>query len=191
MNSQTAEDRQLVRDCIRGNAGAQYRLYNTYAGYMMALCSRYTKCRADAEDILQEGFVKVFKNIDKYKGDGSLGAWIRKIMINTAIDYLKKNNKYQVSLFYPENEVMHPVSNDNPGVNIAAEELTKMIMQLPEGYQLIFNLYAVDGYSHAEIGKMLGIQEVTSRSQYARARKLLISWLRKTEEEIKAEKYGQ
>ena len=158
---------------------------------MLGVCHRYARNSGDAEDILQEGFVKVFKNIDKYKGDGSLGAWIRKIMINTAIDYLKKNNKYQVSLFYPENEVMHPVSNDNPGVNIAAEELTKMIMQLPEGYQLIFNLYAVDGYSHAEIGKMLGIQEVTSRSQYARARKLLISWLRKTEEEIKAEKYGQ
>ena len=191
MNVQTADDRQLAKDCTRGSTGAQYRLYNRYAGYMMALCSRYTKCRADAEDVLQEGFVKVFRNIGKYKGDGNLGAWIRKIMINTAIDYLKKNNKYQVSLFYPDADNMHPVSNDNPGVDIAAEELTKMIMQLPAGYQLIFNLYAVDGYNHAEIAKMLGIQEVTSRSQYGRARKLLISWIRKEEDEIKAEKYGK
>ena len=141
---------------------------------MLAVCYRYTKSIADAEDVLQEGFVKAFKNLYQYKGEGELGAWIRRIMVTTAINYLKRNARYQSELLFPD-EHLHAVDNEaHPEVKMAAKELADLIRQLPPGYQTIFNLYAIEGFNHVEIGKILGIQESTSRSQYARARALLV-----------------
>src|SRR5450631_817371 len=172
------DQRKLLNDCLKGEPSAQRALYEHFAHGMLGLCFRYTKSISDAEDVLQEGFIKVFKNLHQYKAEGELGAWIRRIMVNTAINYLKSASRYQYDLSFAESG-LHPVSDDDPEVLMNAKDLADLIRQLPAGYQTIFNLHAVEGYSHVEIGKMLGISEGTSRSQYARARALLINWLEK------------
>lgn len=170
---------QLVKNCLKGKAEAHKQLYDEFASPMLGVCYRYTKSLQDAEDVLQEGFVKVFRFLDQYNEEGELGAWIRRIMVNTAINYLKKSKKYQYDLLFDKNE-MHIINNDNPEVILNAKQLAELIRQLPTGYQTIFNLYAVEGFSHGEIGEILGISENTSRSQYMRARHLLISWITNT-----------
>jgi RNA polymerase sigma factor (sigma-70 family) len=179
---------RLVKECLKGQATAQRELYEHFAESMLGVCYRYTKSMADAEDVLQEGFIKVYRNLHQYKAEGELGGWIRRIMVNTALNYLKQNSRYQSDLSFLDTS-LHPVSNDNPEVRVNAKELGELIRQLPTGYQTIFNMHAVEGYTHVEIGKMLGINEGTSRSQYARARALLITWLSKQIEEIKKENY--
>lgn len=173
------DDRQLVKLCLKSNPAAQRELYNQYAKSMLGICYRYTKSIKDAEDVLQDGFVKVFTSLQQYKFEGELGAWIRRIMVNTALNFLKKNSRYRTEMFFPEQPPLHPVADDNPIIDIQTKELAELIRQLPQGYQTIFNLHAVEGYSHVEIGQMLGISDGTSRSQYARARALLISWIEK------------
>ncbi|MFN2440019.1 MAG: RNA polymerase sigma factor, partial [Chitinophagaceae bacterium] len=123
---------------------AQKELYDLFSKQMLGICYRFTKSIADAEDVLQEGFVKVFKNLHQYKGDGELGGWIRTIMITTALNYLKKHKSYQQELVFNEDH-LHPVSNDNPEIKLNAKELAELIRQLPTGYQTIFNLHAVEG----------------------------------------------
>ena len=145
------DHRQLVKDCMKGNRIAQRQLYNLFADSMLGVCYRYTKSMADAEDVLQEGFVKAFMHLDQYKFEGELGGWIRRIMVNTAINYLKKNSLYQSDLMFSENG-LHPVSGDDPEMSLSAKEIAELIRQLPPGYQAIFNLHGVEGYSHVEIG---------------------------------------
>ena len=178
----------LVKECLKGKGGAQRQLYELFAESMLGICYRYTKSMTDAEDVLQEGFIKVFKYLHQYKSEGELGGWIRRIMVNTALTYLKQNKRYQSDLSFLDNG-LHPVSNDNPDVALNAKDLAELIRQLPTGYQTIFNLHAVEGYSHVEIGKMLGIKEATSRSQYSRARSLLISWINTQKTEFKKTTY--
>lgn len=175
------EYNHLVKDCLKGNPAAQKELYQLFAPVMLGVCYRYTKSVEDAEDILQEGFIRVFKFLKQYNEQGELGAWIRRIMVNTALNYLKKSRKYQHDLLFDKDE-LHVVSYNDPQVALQARELAELIRQLPTGYQTIFNLYAVEGYSHIEIGQMLGISENTSRSQYMRARHLLIKWISDTNE---------
>jgi RNA polymerase sigma-70 factor (ECF subfamily) len=179
---------RLVKDCIKGRPEAQRQLYDEFSEVMLAVCYRYTKSLMDAEDVMQEGFIKVFRNIAQFKFQGELGGWIRRIMVNTALNWLKQNRNYQSDLSFFDNG-MHPVSDENPDVKVNAKDLADLIRQLPTGYQTIFNLYAVEGFTHVEIGKMLGINEGTSRSQYARARGLLITWLEKQSEEHKTATY--
>ena len=169
------EERQLVKDCLKGKPEAQRQLYEHFAKNMLGVCYRYTKSLRDAEDVLQEGFIKVFLGLKQYKFEGELGAWIRRIMVNTALNYLKRNRKYRDEMYFTE-QPLHPVADDNPVVNLQAKELADLIRQLPNGYQTIFNLHAVEGYTHVEIGELLGISDGTSRSQYARARAILITW---------------
>ena len=184
------DHRQLVKDCLRGKTAAQKQLYDYFADTMLGICYRYTKSMADAEDVLQEGFIKVFKNLEQYRFQGELGGWIRQIMVNTAINYLKKNSRYQSELSFTDSN-LHLVSDDDPEVLMSVKELAELIRQLPPGYQTIFNLHAMEGYSHVEIGQMIGINEGTSRSQYARARALLISWIKKNSTDAKAETYAR
>jgi len=175
----------LVKDCLKEKPAAQRQLYEHFARTMLAVCYRYTKSMADAEDVLQEGFVKVFRNLNQYKFHGELGAWIRRIMVTTAINYLKRNTRYQTDLLFPEDH-LHAISKENhPEVKLEAKELADLIRQLPPGYQTIFNLYAVEGFNHIEIGQILGIQESTSRSQYARARALLVQWIEQKNNDFK------
>lgn len=180
---------QLLKDCLKLKPEAQRRLYDHFAPSMLGVCFRYTKSISDAEDVLQEGFVKVFKHLKQYKSDGELGAWIRKIMVNTALNYLKSNRKYQYDLSFDEMP-LHLVSTDNPEVTLQTKELAELIRQLPTGFQTIFNLHAVEGYTHVEIASMLGISDGTSRSQYARARSLLIEWIEKFSIKEQEGQYG-
>lgn len=184
------DDGQLIRDCLKHKREAQKKLYDLFAPSMLAVCFRYTKNLDDAENILQDGFVKVFKHLNKYRGEGELGAWIRRIMVNTALNYLKTNKNYQYDLLF-EDSSLHAVSAEDPEVKLNAKEIANLVRQLPTGFQTIFNLYAVEGYKHVEIATMLGINEGTSRSQYARARALLIEWMEKTSLKEKGERYGR
>ncbi|MEO1448973.1 MAG: sigma-70 family RNA polymerase sigma factor [Bacteroidota bacterium] len=166
---------------------AQQELYGLFAPSMMAVCYRYAKSKAEAEDILQESFIKVFKNLPRYKDNGSLEGWIRRIVVNTAIDMLRKEKyvhrhveiqDYQMGT--GESAALHDLS---------LEELYAVIQRLPEGYRMVFNLYAIEGFSHAEVGKKLGITESTSRSQYTRARNLLKKWVEQMHETKKTYAY--
>lgn len=181
---------RLVKDCLKGKPAAQKELYDEFAGVMLAVCYRYTKSMSDAEDVLQEGFVRVFRHLGQFKFKGELGAWVRRIMVTTAINYLKKHSRYQTELMFSD-EHMHSVSGDNPEIKLQAKELADLIRQLPPGYQTIFNLYAVEGYNHMEIGEMLGIRETTSRSQYSRARALLIQWIDQANNDKKTSAYAR
>lgn len=184
------DEYELVKGCIKGKPAAQRHLYDQYSGVMLSVCYRYTKSMADAEDVLQEGFIKVYLNIQQFKFTGELGAWIRRIMVTTAINYLKRNERYQSELLFTD-DPLHVVNYQyDPEVTLNAKELADLIRQLPPGYQTIFNLYAIEGFSHGEIGKILGIKEATSRSQYSRARTLLIQWMEKNND-IKRTSYAK
>jgi RNA polymerase sigma factor (sigma-70 family) len=182
-------DHELVNGCLKSKPAAQRELYGRFAESMLAVCYRYTKSVRDAEDVLQEGFIKVFRGLHQFKFEGELGGWIRRIMVTTALNYLKRNKKYRDEMFFAE-QPLHPVATDDPLIELQAKELADLIRQLPLGYQSIFNLHAVEGYSHVEIGEMLGIADSTSRSQYARARNILIEWIEQQSLENKKESYA-
>lgn len=181
--------KELVKNCLKGKLEAQKQLYDHFAASMFGVCYRYTKSTADAEDVLQEGFVKVFHNLHKYRNEGEFGAWVRRIMVNTALNYLKQHKRYSSELSYQEAN-LHTISSENPQINLEVKELADLVRQLPTGCQTIFNLHAVEGYTHVEIGEILGIHEGTSRSQYARARSIMITWIEKNNEHLKQERYA-
>jgi RNA polymerase sigma factor (sigma-70 family) len=167
---------RVLTGCIKNDRRMQELLYRHFAGKMYAVCLSYTGDRPVAQDILQESFVKVFRNIKKYNNDGSLEGWIRKIVTNTAIDHLRKK---KVTREYIDNEPSDPeFQTYNTAIRIMGfNELMEQIKRLPEGARLVFNLHAVDGYSHKEIASQLNITEGTSKSQFNRARKLLMSFI--------------
>jgi len=169
--------RELIKDCIKNKKDAQFQLYNLYASSMMGVCYRYTKSIEDAEDVLQEGFIKVFTKLNQFKNDGDLGAWIRRIMVNTAINYLQRHSRYKKEMQIDDIK-LHPVSNDNPEISLDTKELVELIRQLPSGYQTIFNLVAIEGFDHIETSKILGMNINTVRSQYSRARAILTAQVR-------------
>lgn len=183
------ETLQLVKACIKNDRQAQQTLYSHYASNMLGLCYRYTKSLHDAEDVLQEGFIKVFKNLHQYKRDGELGAWIRRIMVNTALTYLAKHNRYKNEMNL--NDVsLHPLANEETELRINVKDLVEQIRNLPASYQTIFNLVAVEGYSQMEIAEMLQTNVNTVRSQYSRGRAMLIKAIE--QENIKAKsKYAK
>jgi len=183
------QEKELIRECINGNRSAQHLLYKQYAGTMLGVCYRYTKSVEDAEDILQEGFIKVFTKLHQYRQDGELGAWIRRIMVNTSLSYLSKHNRYKRELKI-EDIPLHPVSNDNPELHMDTKQLVEMVRELPVAYQTVFNLVAVEGYSHVEVAQLLNANENTIRSQYSRARLLLVQALKKNAEQVEKQKYA-
>lgn len=189
LSARAMDHQKLIKDCLKGKLKAQRELYELYAKSMLGICYRYTRSIRDAEDVLQEGFVKVFHNLDQFKNEGELGAWIRRIMVNTALNFLKRNKKYQQEMYFTQ-EYLHPVVDEDPAMRLSAKEIADLIRQLPQGYQVIFNLHAVEGYSHVEIGELLGISDGTSRSQYSRARNLLITWMENFSSDKKKEKYA-
>ena len=184
------DHQQIIKGCLKGKRDAQKQLYDLFAADMLGVCFRYTKNLDDAENILQDGFVKVFRSLKDFRNEGELGGWIRRIVVNTALTYLKSNSKYQHDLLF-EDTPLHRVSGYDPEVRLHAKELTQLIRQLPTGFQTIFNLHAVEGYTHVEIGTMLGISDGTSRSQYSRARTLLITWMEKQSLKEKGGQYGR
>ena len=172
------DDATLAEECVNGNIRAQRALFDKYARKMMAVCLRYTKNTEQAEDVLQDGFVKVYQKLKDFKKEGSLEGWIRRIMVNTALDQLRKNSRLLGDI--QVDEVDYKVEGSSFVIeHLMAEDLMKLIHQLPDGYKVVFNLYAIEGYSHQEIGETLGITESTSKSQYSRARAYLRERLEK------------
>jgi RNA polymerase sigma-70 factor (ECF subfamily) len=165
-------EEQIINGCIMGDRKMQYMLYQRYAQPMFALCLRYAKDYHMAEDILQDGFIKVFRFIGNFRKEGSFEGWLRRIFINTAIENLRKS----VHLFSIVNEEGTPidVKDENVFDGLEVNDMLEMIQSLSPGYRTVFNLYAIEGYSHKEIAEMLQISEGTSKSQLARARQLLI-----------------
>ena len=155
-----------------GDRRAQKAIYDALSGKMFAVCLRYMADRSSAEDVLQDGFVTLFSKLDTYSGDGSFEGWARKIFVNTALMSLRKSDVLKDSADVDE---AWNISSDAPSAlqDISYRELSKIISELPPGFRTVFNLYAVEGYSHAEIAQKLGISEATSRSQLLRARAML------------------
>jgi RNA polymerase sigma-70 factor (ECF subfamily) len=162
-------DEQIVQGCIKKDAIAQRHLYERFSRKMMGVCLRYCDNHEEAEDVVQNGFVSVFQNLESFRGSGSLEGWIRRIMVNTALTNIRKNKKLKLNIELESVEFMLP-SGNYLSESYAAKDLLKIIQTLPTGFRTVFNLYAIEGYSHKEIGDMLGISEGTSKSQYSRAK---------------------
>jgi len=180
-------DEQIVKDCIAGKRQAQRLLFDTFAPIMLGVCIRYCHDRDEAEDILQEAFIKVFKNLHSFRGEGSLAGWIKRVIVNHAINYIHKRNR----IARPEriddiretdiidmNEVVELPDEYNPAL------LLKLIQELPSGYRTVFNLHIFEDYGHKEIAEILGISENTSKTQLFKARR----WLKNKIEETKQKK---
>lgn len=168
-------DQELIDGCTKGDRAAQKALYDRYCRKMLVFCQRYAKSTAEAEDILQEGFIKVFKNINQFRAESRLDTWMTRIMINTAL-----NSQRQKLYMLPMVDVTELQLPENEEISLSGfhlAELIKIIQSLPDGCRIVFNLFAIEGYSHKEIGEMLSISEGTSKSQYNRAKVLLRSKL--------------
>lgn len=163
---------KIIDGCIKGNSRAQEELFKLYADELFSVCLYYSPNRPEAEDTLHEGFLKVFQNIAGFKGQGSLKAWIRKILINTALEKYRKKNPMYV-LDNQENAQWENTGNEDIISNISADDLIKLIQELSPQYRMVFNLYALEGFSHKEIANKLNISEGTSKSNLARARSIL------------------
>ena len=167
-------DLQLIDLCIKGDRASQKVLYDRLAPRMFPLCIRYAGDRVQAEDLLQEGFITLFAKLNDYKGNGSFEGWARKIFVNTALMNLRKKDALKMS---DDLEMARGVKAETVSQmqSLGYKELMAMITELPPGFRTVFNMYAIEGYSHKEIGDMLGISETTSRTQLSRAR----IWLQK------------
>jgi RNA polymerase sigma-70 factor (ECF subfamily) len=167
---QSAEEKEflLIAGCLREERWAQKQLYETYYGKLLGVCLRYSNNSEDARDILNEGYVKVFRYLERYKVGTSLECWMRRIMINTSIDYYRKEMRHRSDDI---EAAQYKIAEDNDVVsNYSAQEILKVIQVLPPAYRAVFNLYAIEGYSHKEVAESLGITESTSRSNLVKAR---------------------
>ena len=170
LSNQSIEDADLIRDCLAGERRAQKQLYDKYAAKMYAVCIRYMGNGDDASDILQDGFIKVYKNLDKFRGEGSFEGWLRRIFANTAIEQLRKK-KLNFSTADKEEQIEFkaPWAVDN----LSEKDLLRIVSELSPGYRTVFNMYVIEGYGHKEIAEIMNISEGTSKSQLARARLIL------------------
>lgn len=166
-----ASELDMIEGCKKGDRHAQRLLYNRFSGKMYALCCRYVKDKMEAEDVMITAFTKIMDRINQYKGEGSFEGWVRRVMVNESLSYLRRNKS-----MYVETDIkaadLEP-DYEQLDSQLEAQDLLKLISELPSGYRIVFNLYAIDGYSHKEIGDQLGINENTSKSQLSRARALL------------------
>jgi RNA polymerase sigma factor (sigma-70 family) len=164
---------EILRRCIHRDRKAQKILYDTYAPALLGVCVRFTGSRGEAEDILQEGFVKVFLKLKDFEGRSSLFSWMRRIMINTAITLYHRNLKHRYHYDIEDFREKETTEGEWEDADFTIEELGKVIASLPPGYRMVFSLYAIEGFRHKEIAKELGIDINTSKSQYLRARRLI------------------
>lgn len=168
---QGCSETEIIQGCMKGERKFQQMLYNALSAKMFSVCLRYANEYNSAQDLLQEGFVKVFRNIEKFRGEGSFEGWVRRIFVNTAIEHYRK----QVNMYalHDNGTNAYEDYHDNALETLKYEDILKMIQKLSHGYRTVFNLYVIEGYSHKEIGELMGISEGTSKSQLARARYLL------------------
>lgn len=162
-------DEELVKQCILNNPIAQKLLFERFNRKMMGVCLRYAGRSEEAEDMLQNGFIRIFEKIGTFKGLGSLEGWIRRIVVNEALTYLRKNKAMQMNIDIDDIKYKLP-SSSHVGESLNVKDLLNIIQQLPLGFRTVFNMYAIEGYSHKEIAEQLGISEGTSKSQYSRAK---------------------
>jgi len=160
---------QLIRKCIKGENKAITELYRMVSAGLYGVCLRYTKNSEDAQDLLHDGFLKIMENLSRFRGEGSFEGWIRRILVNEAINFYRKKNAIQ---FKEYGDVEYKVEGFETSAieNFTQQELLNLLNQLPTGYRIVFNLFAIEGYSHLEISDMLSITENTSKSQYRKAR---------------------
>ena len=183
----TTPESDLINGCIEGNRRMQEELYRRFSPRMYAVCLRYATSSEEAEDILQEGFIKIFKKLDSYRGEGSFEGWIRRIFVNTAIEHFRRRRYLQPVTEKEENTVEGKYLSVLD--NLAEKDILELIRQLSPGYRTVFNMYVVEGYTHKEIGDMLGISEGTSKSQLSRAKVILQDMVKKyieQQNEVKA-----
>lgn len=175
-----SNEQNIVKQCLQGDKAAQEQLYDTYANKMFAVCLRYSTNRQDAEDVLQEGFVKVFKNLIRFQFKGSFEGWIRRIMVNSAIEHYRKNAKWM----YTEDAQEVKIETKDIGVlqTLKVNDLLALVQKLPTGYRTVFNLYVIEGYTHQEIADMLQVTESTSKTQLFKARAALQIMIKELEE---------
>lgn len=161
-------EEELIKGCLSHDRSAQKRLYDTYSSKMYAICYRYVRDAAEAEDILIIAFTRIFEKINQFKSEGSFEGWIRRIIVNEALTHLRRNRSMYLETDLEQ--VDREPDYDKLRDHLEEEDLLKMIQDLPTGYRIVFNLYAIEGYSHKEIASQLGISENTSKSQLSRAR---------------------
>lgn len=171
LSNHTISETDLIRGCIAGERRMQQELYDRFSPRMYGVCLRYAGNAEEAQDILQEGFIKVYKKMDSYRGEGSFEGWVRRVFVNTAIEHFRRKTYQQPITEQHENTI----EGKNISVldNLAVKDIMKLIQDLSPGYRTVFNLYVVEGYTHKEIGDMLGISEGTSKSQLSRAKVIL------------------
>lgn len=167
-------DQELVNSCISGNRDAQELLWKLHSKKMMTVCLRYCDSREEAEDVLQDSFIKVFEKLQQWQGTGPLGGWIRTIVVNTTLTYLKSRSKWRYST---DIETAQNIDNEEISAlsKLSEESLLTLIATMPPGYKSVFNLFAIEGYSHKEIAEMMEISENTSKTQFLKAK----NWLKK------------
>lgn len=164
----------LIDGCRNGSAEAQYQLYKLYSKAMFNVAWRIANSQADAEDILQESFLSAFRNIHSYKGEAAFGAWLKRIVVNKAINLIRKRRLELSSIEIEEVDVAdEPAQENDPELLLTVERIKKAIPKLPDGFRLVLSLYLLEGYDHREIGEILGISESTSKSQFNRAKNKL------------------
>ncbi len=165
-------EQAILAGCLQNNAAAQRELYNRYSPRMLSVCYRFAQSREDAEDMLQEGFIKVFTQMHTFQNKGSFEGWIRKIIVHTCINFLKKYKKFNDNVELAYAGFLEVKEETIPSI-MQAKQVVECIRLLPVGYRTVLNLYAIEGYNHKEIAELLEIEESTSRSQYTRARSML------------------
>jgi RNA polymerase sigma factor (sigma-70 family) len=167
-HAQPGDEKEMVEGCLRGEARAQKLLFERYYGKMLAVCQRYSKSRDEARDILQEGFVKVFQKLGQFSFSSPFEAWVRRIMVNTAIDFYRKS---ATEPYMSDIDVAGDVLEQQDVISdMGYAELLACLQQLPAGYKIVFNMYVIEGFSHKEIAETLQVTEGTSKSQLAKAR---------------------
>jgi RNA polymerase sigma factor (sigma-70 family) len=166
-------DSKIIKGCKKGNKRCQHRLYKQYASALLGISLRYCASKEDAEDVLQESFIKIYNNINQLKNENSLFFWMRKIVINQAIRAMHNQRNYKSQILLKDDMLIDKTEVGHSIDNSSVDELLMLIQELPDGYRTVFNLIAIDGYKHREIAEMLKINEGTSKSQYANAKKML------------------
>lgn len=180
-SNQNITERDLISGCIEGNRRMQEELYRRFSPRMYAVCLRYAGTAEEAQDILQEGFIKIFKKLETFRGDGSFEGWIRRIFVNTAIEHFRRKKYLQPVTEKEENTLEGNYLSVLD--ELAERDILDLVQQLSPGYRTVFNMYVVEGYTHKEIGDMLGISEGTSKSQLSRAKVILQEMVKKFLEE--------
>ncbi len=182
-SNQMISESDLIEGCIRGDRKMQYELYERYAPKMYGVCLRYAANAEEAEDILQEGFIKVYKKISSYRGDGSFEGWIRRIFVNTAIEHFRKKTYLQPITEQEESTIEGKYLSVLD--SLAEKDIIQLVQQLSPGYRTVFNMYVIEGYTHKQIAEALGISEGTSKSQLSRAKLILQDLVKKYVEKRK------